>query len=80
VSYVLFPLSGAGFMVEWMPLKLQRFVLLLPMVHGTEILREGWFGNVVPAHYDVAYMTVCCLVLTLAGFYIQRLATLKVEH
>jgi capsular polysaccharide transport system permease protein len=80
VSYVLFPISGAGFMVEWMPPGLQRFVLLLPMVHGTEILREGWFGNVIRAHYDLEYMTICCLVLTLAGLSVQRLVALKVEH
>src|SRR3984885_8088544 len=46
-AYLLFPLSGAGFMVDWLPPGLQKFVLLLPMVHGTEILREGYFGNVV---------------------------------
>jgi capsular polysaccharide transport system permease protein len=80
LSYVLFPLSGAGFMVEWMPPRAQQFVLLLPMVHGTEILREGWFGNVVRTHYDVSYMATCCLVLMLAGLYLQRQASLRVEH
>jgi capsular polysaccharide transport system permease protein len=79
VAYLLFPLSGAGFMVDWMPQKLQKFVLLLPMVHGTEILREGWFGGIVPAHYDIKYMAICCLVLSLAGLYVQREASLRVE-
>jgi capsular polysaccharide transport system permease protein len=79
-SYLLFPLSGAAFMVEWMPERLQGFVLLLPMVHGVEILREGWFGNVVRTHYDIRYMATVCLVLSLAGFYLQREASLRVEH
>lgn len=78
-AYLLFPLSGAGFMVEWMPEKVQKFVLILPMVHGTEILREGWFGNVVQAHYDLGYMAACCLVLTLAGLYLQREARRRME-
>jgi ABC-type polysaccharide/polyol phosphate export permease len=78
-AYLLFPLSGAAFMVDWMPQRLQRFVLLLPMVHGTEILREGWFGGVVQAHYDLKYMVACCLVLTLAGLYVQREASRRVE-
>jgi capsular polysaccharide transport system permease protein len=79
-SYLLFPLSGAAFMVEWMPERLQKFVLLLPMVHGVEILREGWFGNVVRTHYDLQYMATFCLVLSFAGLYLQREAGLRVEH
>lgn len=79
VAYLLFPLSGAAFMVDWMPHSLQKYVLLLPMVHGTEILREGWFGNVVPTHYDLSYMATCCLVLSLAGFYLQREAGRRIE-
>src|ERR1700722_14333413 len=33
ISYLLFPLSGAAFMVDWMPTNLQRVLLFLPMVH-----------------------------------------------
>jgi ABC-type polysaccharide/polyol phosphate export permease len=54
-------------------------VLLLPMVHGIEILREGYFGGVVPAHYDIGYMATCCLVLSLAGLYLVREASRRVE-
>src|SRR5580692_12386802 len=54
-AYILFPLSGAAFMVEWLPLDAQKFLLLLPMVHGTEMVREGYFGNVIRTHYDVGY-------------------------
>jgi capsular polysaccharide transport system permease protein len=78
-AYLLFPLSGAAFMVEWLPVGLQKFVLLLPMVHGTEMLREGFFGNVVPTHYDLAYMASCCLVLSLAGLYLLREASRRLE-
>lgn len=78
-AYLLFPLSGAAFMVDWLPSGLQRFVLLLPMVHGTEILREGWYGNLIPTHYSVGYMAGCSLALTLAGLYVQREAARRVE-
>jgi ABC-type polysaccharide/polyol phosphate export permease len=78
-AYLLFPLSGAAYMVEWLPPALQKFVLLLPMVHGVEILREGYFGNVVKTHYDLSYMSICCLVLTLVGLYLVRDAGQKVE-
>jgi capsular polysaccharide transport system permease protein len=79
VAYLLFPLSGAAFMVEWLPVGMQKFVLLLPMVHGTEMLREGFFGNVVPTHYDIRYMASCCLVLSLAALYLLRKATRRLE-
>jgi capsular polysaccharide transport system permease protein len=78
-AYLLFPLSGAGFMVDWLPQKLQQYVLLLPMVHGVEILREGWFGNVVQTHYNLGYMAAVCLLLSLAGLYLTREAGRRVE-
>jgi capsular polysaccharide transport system permease protein len=78
-AYLVFPLSGAGFMVEWLPTGMQKFVLLLPMVHGVEMLRSGYFGNVIPTHYDVGYMASCCLVLSFAGLGLVRQASRRVE-
>jgi ABC-type polysaccharide/polyol phosphate export permease len=79
IAYLLFPMSGAAFMVEWMPKKLQDVILFLPMVHGIELLRHGYFGNVVRTHYDIGYMAECCLVLTLCGLYVVREASRRVE-
>jgi len=79
ISYLLFPMSGAAFMVEWLPKRLQDVVLYLPMVHGVELLRHGYFGNVVRTHYDIGYMGEFCLVLTLFGLYIVREASRRVE-
>ncbi len=78
-AYLLFPLSGAPFMVEWLPPAFQKTVLLLPMVHGVEMVREGFFGNTVRTHYDVAYMATCCLLLTLTGLFLTHDAARRVE-
>ena len=78
-AYLLFPLSGAAFMVDWLPVSMQKAVLVLPMVHGVEMLREGYFGAVVPTHYDVGYMAMCCLGLSLAGLYVVHQANRRVE-
>jgi len=78
-SYLLFPLSGAAFMVDWLSPGFQKVILVLPMVHGVEMLREGYFGNAVRTHFDVGYMAMCCLMLTLLGLYLVRDAGLKVE-
>jgi capsular polysaccharide transport system permease protein len=71
-AYLLFPLSGAIFMVDWLPPAAQEIVLLLPMVHGVEILREGFFGSAVRAHYDMMYMVTVCLGMTLFGLACER--------
>ena len=78
-AYLLFPLSGAAFMVDWLPARLQPIVQYLPMVHGIELLREGYFGNVVRTHHDIGYMAMCCLVITLAGLSLVREAARRIE-
>lgn len=64
VSYLLFPLSGAAFLVDVLPESAQTVILYLPMVHGVEYLRDGYFGSEFVAHYDLGYMALCCLGLT----------------
>lgn len=71
-AYLLFPLSGAAFLVDALPAQAQSFVLLLPMVHGLEFLREGFFGTKITAHYDMAYMAYWNLGLTLFGLAQER--------
>jgi ABC-type polysaccharide/polyol phosphate export permease len=77
-SYLLFPLSGAAFMVDGLPRVAQDFVLLLPMVHGVELLREGYFGSTFHAHYDIVYMALCCTALTVLGLANERKISRKV--
>jgi capsular polysaccharide transport system permease protein len=66
-AYLLFPLSGAAFLVDALPEAAQKVVLLLPMVHGVECLREGYFGSQMIAHYDLRYMALFNTALTLFG-------------
>jgi capsular polysaccharide transport system permease protein len=78
-AYLFFPISGAAFMVDWLPRNFQAFVLLLPTVHGVEMLRHGFFGNVVRSHYDAGYMAAVCLVMSLAALYVVHEASRRVE-
>lgn len=78
-AYLLFPMSGAAFMVDWLPTKMQSLILALPMVHGVEILRQGYFGDIVPAHYSVGYMATICLLLTWLGVFLCRDVSRHVE-
>ena len=78
-AYLLFPLSGAAFMVEWLPPKFQQIVLLLPMVHGVEILREGYFGTAVRTHYSINFIFVVCMLMTLVALILVHDAGRRVE-
>lgn len=78
MAYLLFPLSGAAFMVEWLPTGFQKIILLLPMVHGVELLREGFFGSRIHAHYDLTYFSIFCLCLTLLALSQEREISRKV--
>lgn len=66
-SYLLFPMSGAAFLVDALPVLGQKLVLLLPMVNATEYLREGYFGSAMTAHYDLSYMAMANTTLTVLG-------------
>lgn len=71
-SYLLFPLSGAAFLVDALPPGAQQVLLLLPMVHGVELVRDGYFGSHFHPHYNVLY-----LVSVIAGLALLALAELR---
>lgn len=74
-SYLIFPLSGSAFMVDALPQIAQRIVLWIPMVHGVEIVREGYFGAAARAHYDLGYVLPLCLFVTgLAMMQVRKLS------
>jgi ABC-type polysaccharide/polyol phosphate export permease len=78
-AYILLPVSGAGFMVDWLPQAAREWVMVLPIIHCVELLREGYFGRVVATYYDIGYVVLFCLGLTLAGLLAVRLASKRVE-
>lgn len=75
LSYLMFPLSGAAFLLSALPQQAQAILIYLPMINGTEYLREGFFGSKIHAIYDMSYMASCNLVLTLAGLCILRVVS-----
>ena len=75
LSYLLFPLSGAAFLLSVMPPEAQAVLTWLPMIHGVEYLREGFFGSQITAIYDLGYMAVCNAVLTLLGLALIRIVS-----
>jgi capsular polysaccharide transport system permease protein len=79
VTYLLFPFSGAVFMVDWLPKKAQAAVLLLPWVHGVEMLRSGFLGEQYTYHYSVPYMLWLSSLFFLIGLLVLKVVHRRVE-
>jgi ABC-type polysaccharide/polyol phosphate export permease len=71
-SYILFPLSGSGFLVSVLPPAAREVIMFVPMVHGIEMLREGYFGSQVVSYYNPWYIISFSSILTLLGLFILR--------
>jgi ABC-type polysaccharide/polyol phosphate export permease len=71
-AYLLFPLSGAAYLVDALPPAAQSAALWLPMVNGVEMVRDGYFGSKIVAHYSVFYVASCNMVLTLFALALER--------
>ena len=79
LSYLFLPLSGAFYMVDWLPSRVQSLALLLPTVDCTELLREGFFGTRVHAHYDLGYLVGVNGVLLLLALVSAKRVSVTVE-
>jgi len=79
ITYLLFPLSGAVFLVDWLPKAGQEVVLWLPMVHGVEMLRHGYFGNAIHTYENPAYLMLVNMILLLIGLALTRETSRRVE-
>lgn len=72
-SMVLMFASGAFYLVDSLPKKAQDIALYIPMVHGTEMLRRGFFGDRIRTYEDVGYLVISNIVLLfIAMVLIQR--------
>lgn len=67
-QYFMLPISGAFFMVEWLPSYAQELIWYNPTAHCYEMIRQGFFGDYVQTHYTIWYPALCALILLAAGF------------
>lgn len=66
-QYLMIPLSGTFFLVDWFPTDIQWYLLLNPMVHCNEIFRAGYIGESVIFHYTIWYPLAYTAVVFLVG-------------
>lgn len=72
LSYILLPLSGVAFIADALPPAMREVVLWLPMLNALEYMREGWFGSLMRAHYDMPYVLIFNVCLTITGLSLAR--------
>lgn len=71
-SYILMINSGAFFILESFPPGLRELMLWVPMLNAVEYMREGWFGSVFTAYYDLEYLILCNVGLMIIGLSLVR--------
>jgi capsular polysaccharide transport system permease protein len=67
IMYIALPVTGAFYMVYWLPETLRSIVLWSPLVHGSEMFRAGLLPPDVPTEWDALYLLWWCLGLTAIG-------------
>ena len=78
-TYLMFPLSGAAFMVDWFPKNVQDLLLWVPMVHSTEMIRHGYFGAAVHTYENPTYLALVNAVMLFVGLALVRETGRRVE-
>lgn len=74
----LFWVSGIFFTVGMLPEEVRAVMLLNPVLHATEMVRDGWFSGYVG--YQVAtYQVSWVLSLLLVGLLLERAVRRKIE-
>ena len=66
-TYLFLPFSGAFFFVDTLPTQVQKYALYVPPIHAIEMLRHGYYGNIVKTHEDPMYLFVVSIVLLFIG-------------
>lgn len=79
ITYLLFPISGTGFFVYWLPKNIQDVLLYLPMVHSTEMLRHGYYGDIIPTYEDPIYFIWVNTCMSFIGLVLIRYIGNKLE-
>ncbi len=66
--YLTLPISGAFYILEWLPAPVRRAAEYVPTVHIFELMREGQFSRFNSAGLDIAYPIICSAIIMLLGY------------
>ena len=78
LTYLMLPVSGLFFLVEWLPDWLAQMALWIPILHLFELLRDGQFGSRFNAQYDLAYVWGWIMATHLVGLAALRITRARI--
>ncbi len=78
-THILFPISGSLFLVDWLHPVIAEFMVWVPLVNAIELLRDGFLGPAIKMHYDVQYLFLWCMCLSVLGLALARKAAAHTE-
>lgn len=67
LTYAMIPLSGAFFMVSWLPAQYREPFLWVPFPNAIEMVRAGVFGEFVHTYYHADYALFSGAVMLFSG-------------
>jgi capsular polysaccharide transport system permease protein len=67
VSYIMMPLSGAFYRVEWIPQPFRDYLGWFPLPQIFEMCRYGMFESADDKYFSVPFLIGSCLMVTYAG-------------
>jgi capsular polysaccharide transport system permease protein len=73
VMYIIMPISGAFFLLIWIPQPYRDYLAWSPLMQIFEMLHTGQFEAVESPYYDLGYITAWCLGSTLVGLLSLRI-------
>lgn len=79
ISYILIPISGAFYMVSWLPATARAYIQWIPFVHGIEMVRAGVFGEFVATYYNVPYALFTGAIMNIIGLLIISASRDRIE-
>lgn len=62
--------SGAFFFAAWLPPMLRNALLYSPLLHLSEMIKHGYFGEIIHTYENVPYILAWNLMLSFTGLYI----------
>jgi len=72
LSYIIGGVAGAALLMESVPPKFRNILLWFPIIHGSECLRDGYFGDKFTPYYDLSYEYLVSVILILLGLLQMR--------
>lgn len=71
-TYIMMPLSGVFFLIEQVPPSYRDILVWGPIIHITQLIRMGQYGNFNSVYVDIPYVVMWCVVLTFVGMIALR--------